>query len=213
MSFADDIQDMAGQSLRTTAWSARAVYQGLLVMATPGSPPAGESGVGHFSCPAEATRAKSWVLAARVLKRGDVGGSCLDWPGCASFVHVGPPVGFGVWFSVSLQPRPDVNHLPAVSHLLKPYRRFQGRPIRRAISQRPARYAALGVYLPARVGLSHPPAHKRLLQEGVPSWLPLVWDGGHGDRRTSFLLRDLGLPQDERDSARRRLRMLPRRAC
>jgi hypothetical protein len=94
MSFADDIQGVTGKSLRTTAWSARAVYQGLLVMATPGSPPAGESGVGHFSCPAEATRAKSWVLAARVLKRGDVGGSCLDWPGCASFVHVGPPVGY-----------------------------------------------------------------------------------------------------------------------
>ena len=34
------------------------------------------------------------IKAAQVLKRGDVGGSCLDGPRCASFVHVGPPVGY-----------------------------------------------------------------------------------------------------------------------
>jgi hypothetical protein len=94
MGLADDIQNMTGESRRTTAWPPGAVHQGLPVVALPGCPPAGEGGVRYLSCLTEPAGAYPWVPTTQFLKRGDVGGSCLDGPRCASFVHVGPPVGF-----------------------------------------------------------------------------------------------------------------------
>ena len=98
MSSTDDVQDMAGQSFRAAARPAGAVAQGFLVMAAPGGPPAAEGGIGNPCRLAEAAGAELWVVAACILKRGDVGSSCLNGLRCASFVHIGPPVGFGLVF-------------------------------------------------------------------------------------------------------------------
>jgi hypothetical protein len=94
MSLADDIQNAPRESVRAMTWSPGAVHQGLPVVALPGDPPAREGRIGNIRYPAEGAGAKSRILTARLLERGDVSGSCLDGPRCASFVHVGPPVGY-----------------------------------------------------------------------------------------------------------------------